>query len=86
VKSISKKDLDKIGTSAIGNVYALSDLKNPLLHQAYLDAVNPACFQAGIPAPTEEKFVKQHPLLFLRDYWDRWYVITQSDIKRCGGN
>lgn len=89
-KNLSNADLQKIGTSTIGDIFILKD-KNHILNQTeYLDKItttinyenqDPKYINKVFAAPTYNEYVNKNPLLFFKDPWDRWIMLGESDYE-----
>jgi len=84
-KNIGASDLKKIGTEDGMDIYALVNSTHPLLNWIYTytigeDKPGDLADSAGnvLPIPTESQFAAKNPLLFVKDNWGRFDMLTQD--------
>lgn len=93
VVNVTDNDLEKIGTIFDLPLYRLKNTDHPLLELAFnnkMDYYNlePTAWDTaykGIKKPTLSEYVKSNPLLFVKDYWQRWIALGEYDIMLPGG-
>lgn len=91
--NVTDSELEQIGTVNDLPLFNLKDKSHPLYTLAFKnktasygigfaewDVVN-----KGIKQPTLEEYVASNPLLFVKDYWQRWLALGEYDIKLPGG-
>lgn len=93
VVNLSDGDLEQIGVVSDMPLYKLKDANHPIYTLAYnnkfdyfkqdLETWNQV--NKGISKLTLSEYVNQNPLLFIKDYWNRWVVFGEYDIKLPGG-
>ena len=93
VVALKDDELEIIGTVNNLSLYKLKDSKHSLYTLAYktkldyydLDKTMWDQINVGIPKPNLESYVASNPLLFIKDYWNRWVAVGEYDIKFPGG-
>lgn len=94
VMNMSDQELEQVGTINTGTpVYRLVDDANPLygleydLKFGYYDR-EADFWQAqnkGLTFVDQNEYVRQLPLLFTKDYWNRWVAVGEYDYQVAGG-
>ncbi|MBI5123052.1 hypothetical protein HZA75_04305 [Candidatus Roizmanbacteria bacterium] len=93
VMNVNDSNLEQIGSVSNLPLYLLKDTSHPLYTLAFknkMDYYNqdPASWDMvnkGIKKPTFDEYIKANPLLFVKDYWNRWVALGEFDIKLPGG-
>ena len=93
IMNISSNDLEAVGQVAGLALYRLKDKNHPLLSLAYnnkmdfygSDPQNWTSTNPGVERPALADYVSKNPLLFVKDYWDRWVALGEYDIMLPGG-
>src|SRR3989339_999259 len=93
VVNVNDNDLEQIGSVFNLPLYRLKNTSHPLYTLAFKNKMdyyeeNPAWWDQinnGIKKPTFEEYVNANPLLFVKDYWQRWVTLGEFDIKLPGG-
>lgn len=93
VMDISKFDLELVGKVRNQSVYKLSDPNHALYKLAYENKTSFADqmpefwdqVNEGVSKPSYEEYVAINPLLFVKDYWDRWIGLGEYDLNLPGG-
>ncbi len=100
LKSVADYDLVKIGTWNGGDIFSNSDTAGllRLLRSVEFDSkigiytddqtyTGNKEFKGanGRDKPTPDEYFAKHPLLFFKDYWDRWVVVGEYDYILPGG-
>lgn len=93
IVNVSDNDLEQIGSVFSLPLYRLKDVNHPLYVLAYknkmdyYDQESAAWDQVnkGIKKPTLKEYINSNPLLFVKDYWQRWVALGEFDIKLPGG-
>lgn len=91
--NINENDLEQIGTVYNLPLYRLKDTKHQLYSMAFNNKMeyynqNPSTWydiNKEIVKPTLEEYIKSNPLLFVKDYWQRWVALGEFDIRLPGG-
>jgi hypothetical protein len=91
VQDITESDLALIGKLDSHDIYELKDPNhklNWLGWQSKIASVPDSMWSEvneNSAKPTYENYLKKHPLIFLKDPWDRWIVIGEHDYLLPGG-
>lgn len=94
VINLADNDLELIGTVSDIPLYRLKDSKHELYKLAYdnkMDYYNSdfgavwGDINKGITKPTLSEYINSNPLLFFKDYWQRWVAVGEYDIQLPGG-
>ncbi|MCA9373132.1 hypothetical protein KC921_03495 [Candidatus Woesebacteria bacterium] len=91
VINISDDQLEALGTVRGQTVYKLKDSNNPLykleydLKFSYYEQEFWKSANEGKSYKTLPEYVAQLPLLFLKDYWNRWVAVGEYDYLMPGG-
>ena len=93
VMQVKESDLVNIGTLGNIPVYRLADTNHKLNSLAYqnkleyyeLDNEMWDQVNKGMKKPTFDEYMKNNPLIFFKDYWNRWIALGEYDIKLPGG-
>jgi len=94
VVNLADNDLEPIGSVSDIPLYRLKDNKHELYKLAYdnkMDYYNSEFgavwseMNKGINKPTLSEYINNNPLLFFKDYWQRWVVVGEYDIQLPGG-
>lgn len=94
ILNVSDADLEQIGTVSNLPLYRLKDSKSSLYDLAFNTKMDPysiggfanfAEVNKGIKQPTLKDYVSKNPLLFVKDYWQRWVALGEYDLKLPGG-
>lgn len=95
VININDNDLEQIGTVSNTQIYRLKDRNNPLYKLAFdnkMEYYNLVTIPSewdninkGVKKPTFEEYIDNNPLLFIKDYWQRWVALGEYDIQLPGG-
>lgn len=93
VMNVNDNELEQIGSVYNLPLYRLKDInhslytlafKNKMDHydqdSTFWDQVN-----KGVKKPTIGEYASSNPLLFVKDYWNRWVALGEFDIKLPGG-
>lgn len=94
LKNLNDSDFSKIATTGNIVLYSLKDKNHPLYKFQYERKVGP--FQGNLEyykmenegatsIPSFDEYVSKTPLLFFKDYWGRWNVLGEHEIKLPGG-
>lgn len=90
-KNVSDNDLTQIGSMGNTPLYSLINKNHPLYKATYnhkigkLDAESFAELNQNSAKPTYAQYVAKQPLLFFKDYWNRWVVLSEYDYLMTGG-
>lgn len=93
VTNLNDGDLEQIGLVFNLPVYTIKDKNNSLYRLAfdnkmeYYDS-DPNSWDdlnKGIKQPTLSEYINSNPLLFIKDYWQRWIAVGEYDIQLPGG-
>ena len=93
VINVSAADLEQVGTVYGLPLYRLKDANHPLYTLAFNNKLayydqDPTAWNdvnKGTIKPTFSEYVSSNPLLFIKDYWGRFVVLGEYDIKLPGG-
>lgn len=93
VSKITDSELEEAGVVSGLSIYRLKNNNHPLYKLAFdnkMDYYNdfPSGWDElhqGMKKPTLEEYINNNPLLFVKDYWQRWVVLGEYDIKLPGG-
>ena len=93
VMNIKDSEVEQIGSVYNLPLYRLKDVNHPLYLLAYKNKTDyfeqDADFwdqvNKGIKKPTLQEYVNNNPLLFMKDYWQRWIALGEFDIKLPAG-
>ncbi|MCW1948986.1 MAG: hypothetical protein KIH89_000870 [Candidatus Shapirobacteria bacterium] len=94
VINLADNDLELIGTVSNIPLYHLKDSNHELYKLAYdnkMDYYNSEFgavwndINKGITKPTLSEYINNNPLLFFKDYWQRWVAVGEYDIQLPGG-
>lgn len=94
VANISDDELEVIGKFGNTAVYKLKDNQHPLYSLAYKNKMDYYLgneneewnyINKNISKPSLEEYVAKTPLLFTKDYWQRWIMFGEYDINLPGG-
>lgn len=85
-----ESDLTKIGTSEGADIFVLKDKSHPLYKKAYENKTynfSPEEYKTnlGDTQPTYDEYVAKYPLIFFKDYWNRWVVLGEYHYHLLGG-
>ncbi len=91
--NVNDEDLEPIGTVNGLTLYQLKDENHPLLYYAFDAKIGPyqddidywEDINGSVKVPSFEEYTAKHPLLFFKDYWDRWVAIGEFDYLLPGG-
>lgn len=80
VTSLDQGDLKRIGTSQNLTLYTLLSAEHPLVHftALYKKDFHEYTFKS------EEDYKKMSPLLFFKDYWNRWVMLEENQTGSMG--
>jgi len=93
IVKLDDSELEQIGLLDEMPVYSLKNASHPLNVLAYKykfdfyeqDATSWQYTNPDIEMPTLEEYTSRHPLLFIKDYWQRWAALGEYDIDIPGG-
>jgi len=79
-KGITDGDLTKIGTVRGQDMFVLKDANNPLYTAQYNRLPDDADFKdanKGLSKPTFAEYVAKNPIIFMKDYFGRYYILGE---------
>ncbi len=93
IVNIKDGELEQIGMVSDRPLFRLKDTSSPIYTLAYQNKMQ---YYDGsgaewndenknIAKPTLSEYVSQNPLLFVKDYWNRWVALGEYDIMLPGG-
>jgi hypothetical protein len=93
IVTVKDDELTQIGTVQGVLVYALKNPKHELNVFAYKNKMNPYNLGQGFfeemnkgkKQPTFDEYIQYNPLLFIKDYWNRWVMVGEWDYNLPGG-
>ena len=94
VVNVTDSDLEQVVTVFSMPLYHLKDTKSSFYTLAFNNKFsfynNAMGFKwddvnKGIKQPNLDEYVSMNPLLFVKDYWNRWVALGEYDIKLPGG-
>lgn len=94
VINISDDKLEEVAKIEGNSIYRLKDKSSDMYLLAYKNKLDyyeksdPSEWEfenKGINKPSLEEYVNKNPLLFMKDYWQRWLVLGEYDINLPGG-
>lgn len=93
VMNVSESQLEEVGAVRGQTVYKLKDSQSPLyklqydIKFGYYDQQQEfwKSENEGKSYKTLPEYVAQHPLLFVKDYWNRWVAVGEYDYLMPGG-
>lgn len=93
VFNLNDDEVEKIGSALNLPLYRLKNTNHPLYSLAYKNKIDyyerdPNSWDVvnkGIKKPTLKEYVESNPLLFIKDYWQRWVALGEYDILLPGG-
>ena len=93
VTSLTDNDLEAIGSISNIPLYRLEDKNHPLYDLAFQNKMEYYIqdqkawdeMNKGLKKPTLVEYIDNNPLLFIKDYWQRWVALGEYDIQLAGG-
>jgi hypothetical protein len=93
IVNVTDSELEQIGTVSGLALYRLKDANHPLYSLAFKNKMDyydqsPSEWDLenkGITKPTLVEYISSNPLLFIKDYWQRWVALGEYDIQLPGG-
>lgn len=96
VTKFADNDFEKIGTVFDNPIFKLKDSNNEFYKLAYSnkldyynnydkDNVEWNSLNNNLKKPNLQEYIQNTPLLFVKDYWQRWVAVGEYDIRLPGG-
>jgi len=93
VTNLTDADFESIGSVFDVPLYRLKDKNHQLYNLAFKNKleyydIEPKAWDEmnkNITKPNLEQYIDQNPLLFIKDYWQRWVAVGEYDIQLPGG-
>lgn len=94
VANVNESELEEVAKIDGNSVYRLKDKNSEMYSLAYENKFN--YYESGDPSEWEsenkginksnlKEYINKNPLLFIKDYWQRWIVLGEYDINLPGG-
>lgn len=94
VANVNESELEEVAKIEGNSVYRLKDKNSEMYSLAYknkfdyYESSDPSEWESenkGINKLNLEEYINKNPLLFIKDYWQRWIVLGEYDINLPGG-